>query len=230
MARIRNPLPFPFASAREKHAHRMNTGSVLGMDRNRTIRAVRQGGRPRQRSSVHDERYREAEEGFAVNEAFFRGQNNGCSYKGKTPAMRLKKKVKGLNLEALDGLTTPPAQPRMRIRSSNAKRHIATTMDWEPTTTNLVIDSSALLILALYVAILFVLHPLRTVQLILMGLMFFAHFPEWMPWWTALLTLMLPVGLQARFEVTVALCMVVWLGELEWGEAWGRVVRWVWEA
>ena len=74
------------------------------------------------------------------------------------------------------------------------------------------------------------LDPTATLNLGLMVLMFFAPLPEWMPWWTTLLAMVLPMGVRARFEVTVFLCLLVWLGGLGWEEAWRRVVRWVWDA
>ena len=145
------------------------------------------------------------------------------------PLMRLKKKVNGFNPEVADGLDPYMANPRMRIRSLNAKMPTAPSDSNQPPPKVYVTTSGRpLLILPAYMMVLFTLHPSRTLQLILTSLMFFASFPVWMPWWTVLLSLVLPMGLQARFEVTMCMCIVVWLSSLEWEPVWNRVVKWVW--
>lgn len=261
MAKLRKPLPFPFASARERRVHQIRTefqpsiggskpshsNAMLGHLRGRYPICVEHNG-----EAEADEA--EADEASPANEAFFgdygrlhpgqlegaetqhedegEGQLRPGKMRRKTPALRLKKKVQSLDLDIFDGLITPPTRPRMRIRSLNSKCQTSPSGDdAAPAQSHLAIDLRlALLFSTVYLVVLFMLYPTTTLDLSLMVLMFFAPFPEWMPWWTTLLAMVLPMGLQARFEVTVFLCLVVWLGGLEWGEAWRRVVRWVWDA
>ncbi len=253
MVKLCNLLPFPFASAREKRAHQMRTEPQPATAKSKSSRMYRPSAnagrcyaykpaRIEQDSGLGDD------DGSTTNKAFFgdRGpaqsvffngaenQQKGAEggedvrAKGKTPATRLKKKIRGLDLQALNGLVTPPTRPRMRICSLNSRHQTLPEKNAPAASQSYsAINSRALLITAVCMALCFITHPVRTLQLILTALMFFASFPEWMPWWTALLTMVLPMGLQARVEVTMSLCMVVWIGGLEWVEAWRRVVRWV---
>ena len=147
------------------------------------------------------------------------------------PLMRLRKKINGFNPEVADGLDPYVANPRMRIRSLNAKMQATPSESDQPPSEVYVTTTSRrpLVILLAYIVVLSTLHPSRTLQLILTSLMFFASFPVWMPWWTVLVSLVLPMGLQARFEVTMCMCMVLWLTSLEWEPVWNRVVKWVWD-
>ena len=241
MAKLRNPLPFPFASAREKRAHQIRTElqpSIGGSKGDHSYASINNAGHSRFYGSPCIEQ--DIDAGSSANEAFFgdyKGgrltQPDGVGGRGKTrkktPAMRLKKKAKSLDLDVLDGLITPPTRPRMRIRSLNTKRQTSPSEDdLVPPQPHLTVDLRlALLFSAVYLVFLFMLYPSTMLDLTLMVLMFFAPFPVWMPWWTALLTMVLPMEVRARFEVTVFLCGVVWLGGLEWGTAWRRVGKWV---
>jgi uncharacterized protein YhhL (DUF1145 family) len=50
-------------------------------------------------------------------------------------------------------------------------------------------------------------------------MIFFARFPAWMLWWTALIALVLPLGLKVKFEVILVLGFMVWIGALDWGSS-----------
>ena len=244
MAKLRKPLPFPFAFAREKRAHQLRTELQPSIRGSKTSHFDDELGHSRRRVRVGFERHSEAEvDGDSgANEAFFGNGGEGRITKPdglegpekpekKTPAMRLKKRAKGLDLDVLDGLVTQPIRSRMRICSLNAKAQTSPdTNDGSPPQTILAVDLRlGLPLTTVYVAFLFMLYPHATLDLTLVVLMFFAPFPEWMPWWTALLAMVLPMGLRARFEVTVFLCVVLWVGGWEWGDAWRRVGRWVWD-
>ena len=257
MVKLRKPSPVPFASARERRAHQIRTEFQSSNGRSTSGHSNAMLGHVRGRRPSWIEHHGEAEvrEGSGTNEAFFGedgqlhpGRSNGAEnqyedkgggqvrpekMRRKTPAMRLRKKAKHLDLDISEGLITCPTRPRMRIRSLKSKCQTTSPSgdDAAPAQSHLAINLRLALLFSIsYLVLLFMLYPTAMLDLSLMVLMFFAPFPEWMPWWTTLLAMVLPMGVRARFEVTVFLCLVVWLGGLEWEEAWRRVVRWVWHA
>jgi hypothetical protein len=246
MPKLRKSLPFPLTLPNE-----LRRDHLQPYDKHRQSAKPEDGHEDQLLDAAAEHNYGQnitaaddypAKEVFGANEAFFRkqdvsniGRRDVLSEElpdkdRKTPAIRLKKKAKSYNIDILGGLVTPPAQSRMRIRSSNAS-HLDVTDEnaQERQATVPKHDVRALAVLLALGLILLACAPQKTLKVALMLLMCFGEFPAWMPWWNILLAMVLPMGFKARLEVAMFLGMVAWIGKLEWAAAWGRVVKWAWE-
>lgn len=119
----------------------------------------------------------------------------------------------------VEGMVPSLQGTRMRINSANARRFSVKQEIEEQKvpkeSTAQEVHSVKMLpiftVLAIYFLVLLTLDPGRTVHLVLTILMLFGSSPDIVLWRTILTAIMMPMGVQAKLEVTLCLVVAVWV-------------------